>query len=74
MNTLIEEVGDNTLIVISNKTSNVKNLDKIYILVNGIIQDYGTHKELLQKNEFYKELNSLERKEEADEIYTKEKH
>ncbi len=74
MNTLLEEVGDNTLIVISNKTSNVKTLDKIYILINGRIQDCGTHEELLQKNEFYKELNNLERKEEADEIYTKEKY
>ncbi len=74
MNTLLEEVGDNTLIVISNKTSNVKTLDKIYILINGRIQACGTHEELLQKNEFYKELNNLERKEEADEIYTKEKY
>ena len=74
MNTLLEEVGDNTLIVISNKTSNVKTLDKIYILINGRIQDCGTHEELLQKNEFYKELNNSERKEEADEIYTKEKY
>lgn len=73
MNTLIKEVGDNTLIVISNKTSNMKNLDRIYILLDGMIQDYGTHEELLEKNEFYKELNLLERKEEADERYTKEK-
>jgi len=34
----------------------------------------GTHEELLEKNEFYKELNLLERKEEADERYTKEKY
>lgn len=74
MNTLLEEVEDNTLIVISNKTSNVKALDKIYILINGRIQACGTHEELLQKNEFYKELNNLERKEGTDEIYTKEKY
>lgn len=74
MDTLINEVGDNTLIVISNKTSNMKKLDRIYILLDGMIQDYGTHEELLGKNEFYKELNLLERKEEADERYTKEKY
>lgn len=74
MDTLINEIGDNILIVISNKISNIKNLDKIYILLNGEIQDYGTHEELLEKNEFYKELDLLERKEEADERYTKEKH
>lgn len=70
---LIEEVGDNTLIVISNKTSNMKDLDRIYILLNGVIQDYGTHEQLLEKNQFYKELNLLERKEEANERYSKEK-
>lgn len=74
MDTLMEQVSNNTLIVISNKISNLKELDKIYILLNGEIQDYGTHQELLQRNEFYKELEYLERKEEADEIYSKEKY
>lgn len=73
MNQLIKEVSNNTLIVISNKISSVKQLDKIYILLDGKIQDYGTHEELAQKNEFYKELEYLERKEENDEIYSKEK-
>ncbi|MCI8361875.1 MAG: ABC transporter ATP-binding protein [Clostridia bacterium] len=73
MNQLIKEVGNNTLIVVSNKISSVKQLDKIYILLDGEIQDYGTHEELVQKNEFYKELDYLERKEETDEIYSKEK-
>lgn len=73
MDTLIEKVSNNTLIVISNKISNVKQLDKIYILLNGQIQDCGTHEELMQRNEFYKELDYLERKEETDEIYSKEK-
>lgn len=72
MDTLIEKVSNNTLIVISNKISNLKELDKIYILIDGKIQDYGTHQELIRKNEFYKELDYLERKEEADEIYSKE--
>ena len=73
MDTLEKEVGENTLIVISNKISNVKNMDKIYILLDGAIQDFGTHEELLQRNEFYQELEFLERKEEADEQYSKEK-
>ena len=73
MDRLIDQVSDNTLIVISNKISSVKKLDKIYILLDGKIQDSGTHAELLEKNEFYRELDYLERKEEADEIYSKEK-
>lgn len=74
MDTLIKQVENNTLIVISNKISNIKYLDKIYILLDGKIQDYGTHKELKQRNEFYKELENLERKEETDEIYSKEEY
>lgn len=73
MDTLIEKVSDNTLIVISNKISNLKELDKVYILIDGKIQDCGTHQELVKRNAFYQELDHLERKEEADEIYSKEK-
>lgn len=73
MSTLLDEVGDNTLIVISNKIANIKNLDKIYILLDGIIQDCGTHEELLERNEFYQELDWIERKEETNEKYSKEK-
>lgn len=73
MNNLLEEVGDKTLIVISNKISSVERLDKIYVLLDGKIEDCGTHAELLERNEFYKEVYLLEKKEEEDEIYTKEK-
>ena len=73
MNNLLKEVGDSTLIVISNKISSVEKLDKIYVLLDGKIEDCGTHEELLERNEFYKEIYKLEKKEEEDEIYTKEK-
>ena len=73
MNNLLKEVGDNTLIVISNKISSVEKLDRIYVLLDGKIEDCGTHKELLERNKFYKEIYMLEKKEEEDEIYTKEK-
>ena len=73
MNHLLEEVGDKTLIVISNKISSVEKLDKIYVLLDGKIEDCGTHEELLERNKFYKEVYMLEKKEEEDEIYTKEK-
>ena len=73
MNHLLEEVGDKRLIVISNKISSVEKLDKIYVLLDGKIEDCGTHEELLKRNNFYKEVYMLEKKEEEDEIYTKEK-
>lgn len=74
MNILKDETGKNTMIVISNKISNVKELDKIYILLNGEIQACGTHKELLETNQFYQELEWLERKEEMYERDSKEKY
>ena len=74
MNNLLKEVGNNTLIVISNKISSVEKLDKIYVLLDGKIEDCGTHDELLERNEFYKEVYVLEKKEEEDEIYTKEEY
>lgn len=73
MNNLLKETGENTLIVITNKVSRVENLDKIYVLVDGKIQDYGTHEELMQKNKFYNDIYMLEKKEEKNEIYIKEK-
>ena len=74
MNHLLEEVGNKTLIVISNKISSVEKLDKIYVLLDGKIEDCGTHEELLKRNQFYQEVYKLEKKEEEDEIYTKEKY
>ena len=74
MNNLLKEVGDNTVIVISNKISSVEKLNKIYVLLDGKIEDCGTHEELLERNEFYKEVYMLEKKEEEDEIYTKEEY
>ena len=74
MNNLLKQVGNNTLIVISNKISSVEKLNKIYVLLDGKIEDCGTHEELLERNEFYKEVYMLEKKEEEDEIYTKEEY
>ncbi len=39
MNTLVKQVSSNTLIVVSNKISSLKELDKIYILLNGEIKN-----------------------------------
>lgn len=56
-----KQVGDNILIVISNKISMMEHLDKVYMLVDGQILDEGTHKELLENNQLYQELNAYEK-------------
>ena len=56
-----EVVGDNTLILVSNKISMMENMDKVYLLIDGKIQDCGTHQELLENNELYQELSQYEK-------------
>lgn len=56
-----KQVGKNILIVISNKVSMMEKMDKVYIFIDGQIVDSGTHEELLNNNEFYKELDEYEK-------------
>lgn len=56
-----KEVGDNILIVVSNKISMMEKMDKVYLLMDGKMMASGTHQELLQNNEFYRELNTYEK-------------
>lgn len=56
-----EQIGDNTLILISNKISMMENLDKVFLLVDGKIIDSGTHYELLERNALYNQLNAYEK-------------
>ena len=40
LDSIIEETKDNILIVVSNKVSNMKKLDKVYMLIDGKICDF----------------------------------
>lgn len=59
-NNIINEQNDNILIFISNKVSHMEKMDKVYILVDGKIQDAGKSEDLLQRNDLYKELQAYE--------------
>lgn len=56
-----KQIGDNILIIISNKISMMQKMDKVFLLVDGKILDSGTHNELLERSEFYRELNAYEK-------------
>lgn len=56
-----KQIGNRTLILVSNKISMMEKMDKVFLLVDGKIVASGTHKEMLEKNEFYKELNTYEK-------------
>ena len=45
-----------TTIIIAHRLSTVKSADCIYVLNKGKISEYGTHKELIEKNKDYKRL------------------
>lgn len=61
MQQLIKKTQGKTLIVVSNKVSAMKNLDRIYVLVDGTIIAEGTHEQLLEENFLYQELYQYEK-------------
>ena len=45
-----------TTIIIAHRLSTIKNADCIYVLNKGKICEFGTHKELIERNGIYKNL------------------
>jgi ABC-type dipeptide/oligopeptide/nickel transport system ATPase subunit len=45
-----------TTFVIAHRLHTIVNVDKIYVLKNGVIVDSGTHKELVDKDGFYRDM------------------
>lgn len=51
-----EEIPDTTKIIIAQRVSSVCDADKIVVMENGNIDDVGTHGELLERNDIYREI------------------
>ena len=51
-----EEIPNTTKIIIAQRISSVKDADKIIVIKGGSISGIGTHDELLENNEIYKEV------------------
>ena len=51
-----EEIPNTTKIIIAQRISSVKDADKIIVIKGGSISGIGTHSELLENNEIYKEV------------------
>jgi len=52
--------GEVTVLMVSHRLATVVNCDQIYVLSHGKIGDSGTHDELLDKCEMYKDLYALQ--------------
>lgn len=53
---LKESIPDTTKIIIAQRISSVQEADKIIVLDDGRIHGFGTHEELLNNNDIYKEV------------------
>ena len=59
MNNIMKMKGK-TIINIANKVTDVKDMDKIYLMIDGQFVDNGTHEELLARNNIYQEMYQYE--------------
>ena len=51
-----------TKIIISQRVSSFKGCDRIIVMKDGYIEDMGSHKELYNKNDFYKKTYDMQEK------------
>lgn len=52
----LSEIPDTTKLIIAQRISSVQDADRIIVLNNGVVDGFGTHNELLQTNEIYREV------------------
>ena len=51
-----DEIPDTTKIIIAQRVSSVEDADKIVVMNDGEIADFGTHDELMQRSPIYREV------------------
>lgn len=57
-----EEIPDTTKFIIAQRISSVQNADRIIVMENGQVHGFGTHEELLEHNEIYREVYETQTK------------
>lgn len=51
-----EQTGESTVIIVSQRVSTIMGADKIIVLDNGLVKGIGTHAELIDSSDVYKEI------------------
>lgn len=57
-----EEIPNTTKLIIAQRISSVEDADHILVLDQGEVNGFGTHEELLENNEIYREIYELQKK------------
>ena len=56
MKNIVKQLDNKTLIVIAHRLETIKDVDKIFVLSDGVIKEEGKYKELLNKNGYFTKL------------------
>ena len=51
-----EEIPNTTKLIIAQRISSVMNADRIIVLINGVVDGFGSHEELMETNAIYREV------------------
>ena len=57
-----EEIPNTTKFIIAQRISSIQNADRIIVMENGEVHGFGTHEELLENNEIYREVYETQTK------------
>jgi len=57
-----EDIPDTTKLIIAQRVASVQDADMIIVLGNGTISAVGTHDELMQRSDIYREIFESQRK------------
>jgi ABC-type multidrug transport system fused ATPase/permease subunit len=58
--TLRQEMMNRTVILVTHRVSTVRDMDRIIVLEDGVIEDEGTHDQLIQRSSLYRKLCEMQ--------------
>ena len=56
MKNIVEKLDNKTMIIIAHRLETIKDIDKIFVLKDGVIKESGTYKNLIDKKGYFKKL------------------